>query len=172
MKTLGFARANNASASRRRGDAEYIVLLNDDTVVTPGWLGRLIGHLQDETIGLAGPVSNWTGNEARIDAPYADDLDGLDEFAAERAKQHPGDVFDIPVLAMYCVAVRKSLIDGLGRLTTSASRWACSRTTTSRCASGRPASGSCASKACSSITGVGVVPAHEPGRVRRPVRSQ
>jgi GT2 family glycosyltransferase len=91
-------------------------MLNDDTVVTPGWLGRLIGHLEDDSIGLVGPVSNWAGNEARVEVPYSADLVGLDEFAARQSDDHRGDVFDIPVLAMYCVAGRKRFMDQLGGL--------------------------------------------------------
>jgi O-antigen biosynthesis protein len=37
---LGFARAVNFAASRARGD--FLVLLNDDCVVTDGWLGALL----------------------------------------------------------------------------------------------------------------------------------
>lgn len=114
-ENLGFARATNAGIEAA-GDADFVVMLNDDTVVTPGWLGRLLSHLDNKEIGMVGPVTNWTGNEARIEVPYGDDLEGLEEFAAQRAAQRQHEVFDIGVLAMYCVAIRKSLIDQLGRL--------------------------------------------------------
>jgi GT2 family glycosyltransferase len=114
-ENLGFARANNVGIAAAQ-DADYVVLLNDDTVVTPGWLGRLIAHLDDETLGLVGPVTSWTGNEAKVDIPYGDDLQGMDEFALQRSEAHRGEVFDIPVLAMYCVAMKKSLVDSLGGL--------------------------------------------------------
>ena len=114
-ENLGFARATNTGIEAA-DDADFVVMLNDDTVVTPGWLGRLLSHLDNEEIGMVGPVTNWTGNEARIDVPYGDDLEGLEEFAAQRAVEHQHEVFDIAVLAMYCVAIRKSLIDRLGRL--------------------------------------------------------
>jgi GT2 family glycosyltransferase len=114
-ENLGFARANNVGIEAAK-DADYVVLLNDDTVVTPSWLGTLVSHLQNERIGLVGPVTSWAGNEARIDVPYGDDLDGLDEFARQRRDREQGSVFDIPVLAMFCVAIRKPLLDRLGRL--------------------------------------------------------
>jgi GT2 family glycosyltransferase/glycosyltransferase involved in cell wall biosynthesis len=114
-ENVGFARANNIGIEAA-ADADYIVLLNDDTIVTQGWLGRLIGHLQDKTVGMVGPVTSWAGNEAKIEVPYDDDLAGLDEFAARRAEEQRGEKFDIPVLAMYCMAIRKNLIDDLGRL--------------------------------------------------------
>ena len=44
-ENLGFARANNIGIAAA-GDAEYIVFLNDDTVVTPGWLSRMVQYLE------------------------------------------------------------------------------------------------------------------------------
>jgi len=91
------------------------VLLNDDTVVTDGWLTGLIRHLDDSSVGIVGPVTNFTGNEAMVDVPY-DSVDRLDEFAAEYTASHAGKTFDIKSLAMYCVAMRRSLFDVLGGL--------------------------------------------------------
>ncbi len=59
----GFARACNQGLALADGD--MLVLLNDDTLVTPGWLPRLIAPLRDPAIGLAGAVTNRIGNEAR-----------------------------------------------------------------------------------------------------------
>ena len=113
--TVGFPRANN-QARAELGDSEFVVLLNDDTVVTRGWLGRLLRYLeQDPSIGLVGPVTNWIGNEAQIPVGY-DDLGGLDEFAAQLVRQKHGRTFEIPVLAMYCVAMRRRLLDEIGLL--------------------------------------------------------
>jgi GT2 family glycosyltransferase len=68
-QNLGFARANNLGLSAA-GKCEYLVLLNDDTVVTEGWLTKMIRYLEDPRIGLVGPVTNWAGNEAKIDVEY------------------------------------------------------------------------------------------------------
>ena len=70
-ENAGFARANNLGL-QAAGDCEFVVLLNDDTVVTAGWLGRLLSYLDDDSVGLVGPVTNWAGNEARIDVGYDD----------------------------------------------------------------------------------------------------
>src|SRR5262249_6804773 len=45
QKNHGFARANNQGITLSRG--EYIILLNNDTVVPPGWLSRLLRHLRN-----------------------------------------------------------------------------------------------------------------------------
>ena len=72
QENLGFSGGNNLGVRACRG--EYIVVLNNDTVVTPGWLGRLVRHLEDDdALGLVGPVTNAIGNEACVDVDYDDD---------------------------------------------------------------------------------------------------
>lgn len=52
-KNYGFAKANNVGAKTAQG--EYIVFLNNDTVVTPFWLNELVNILEkDKRIGVAG----------------------------------------------------------------------------------------------------------------------
>ncbi|HLL77064.1 MAG TPA: glycosyltransferase [Pyrinomonadaceae bacterium] len=109
----GFARANNQGAALASG--EYLVLLNNDTVVPPGWLGRLLRHLHDPSVGMAGPVTNFAGNEAKIDAPYRTWAE-MEEFARRRAWAHDGLRADIHVLAMFCVALRRRTFDETGPL--------------------------------------------------------
>ncbi len=114
-ENVGFPRANN-QAIERATDSDYVVLLNDDTVVTRGWLARLLRYLErDPSIGLIGPVTNWIGNEAQIPVTYRD-LGELDPFASARVVRHSDETFDIPVLAMFCVAMRRRLLDEIGLL--------------------------------------------------------
>jgi GT2 family glycosyltransferase len=113
-RNLGFAAANNIGL-RLLADCEYLVLLNNDTVVPPGWLGQLIGHAAREDVGLAGPVTNWTGNEARIPASYGT-IAEMEEFARTWTERHRGRVFDIGVLAMFCVAMRREVFLRAGEL--------------------------------------------------------
>jgi GT2 family glycosyltransferase/glycosyltransferase involved in cell wall biosynthesis len=113
-RNLGFPRANNIGIEAA-GACDYVVLLNDDTVVTRGWLGRLLRHLETPGVELVGPVTNWTGNEARIEVVY-DSMDDMERFAADYTLRHEGVVWDIPMLAMYCVAMRRGLLDRIGFL--------------------------------------------------------
>ncbi len=111
---LGFAAANNIGI-RAAADSEYIVLLNNDVIVTPGWLGQLIRHLADPRIGMVGPVTNNTSNEARLELSEAD-LADIDQFARRYTSVRTGLSFDIPLLAMFCTAMRRSLVDEVGLL--------------------------------------------------------
>jgi GT2 family glycosyltransferase/glycosyltransferase involved in cell wall biosynthesis len=50
---LGFAKANNAGAQRSRG--RYLLFLNNDTLVQPGWLSEMLAICQrDPGVGVVG----------------------------------------------------------------------------------------------------------------------
>lgn len=52
-RNYGFARGNNIGAKNAKG--KYVVFLNNDTVVTPGWLNELVDVMEkDRDIGIAG----------------------------------------------------------------------------------------------------------------------
>ena len=109
----GFARGNNQGASTATG--EYLVFLNNDVVVTHGWLTRLIGCLQDSSIGMIGPVTNSASNEAKVRVTY-DSIEDLDRFANEYTQSHEGESFEIRTLAFFCVALRTERFNEIGPL--------------------------------------------------------
>ena len=113
-RNLGFPAANNVGI-RAATESDYIVLLNNDCIVTPGWLSRLIRYLQDPRIGMVGPVTNYAGNEACINPPYYR-LEDIDRFARRHTFTHRNRSFDIPMLAMFCVALRRAVVDEIGPL--------------------------------------------------------
>jgi GT2 family glycosyltransferase len=108
----GFAAANNQGLGLATGD--ILVLLNNDTIVTPGWLSGLCRWLDDPKVGLVGPVTNSIGNEARIETDYQD-LTGMLR-CARGVRSKAGQGFDIAVLAMYCVAMRREVFEKVGLL--------------------------------------------------------
>lgn len=109
----GFSAGNNQGVEASSG--EYIVFLNNDTVVTSGWLSGLISHLRDPGVGAVGPVTNFAGNESRIAVDYSD-ISGLDDFARRYTQAHAGESFEIGVLALFCMVVRRTVIDDVGLL--------------------------------------------------------
>ena len=115
-RNLGFAAANNIGIRDALDHgAERIVLLNNDVVVTPGWLTTLLAHLDEQHVGLVGPVTSFSGNEARIAVDYTE-VSGIDPFARRYTRAHANVVFDIPMLAMFCVAARRDVIETVGLL--------------------------------------------------------
>ncbi len=109
----GFAKGNNQGAAAARG--KFLVFLNNDIVVTPGWLPGLLKHLDNPTIGMAGPVTNASGNETRIPVTYQD-ISGLEAFSAEYTHTHAGENFEIAMLPFQCVALRRAVWDEVGPL--------------------------------------------------------
>lgn len=114
LDNLGFAGGNNQAACEAVG--EYLIFLNNDTVVTQGWVERLLAHFQsDPGIGLVGPVTNATGNEARISVSYNSPSE-MEAFAIDRAIAMSMRLFDIRMLAFYCVMARKDQYENMGGL--------------------------------------------------------
>ena len=110
----GFPAAANQGIAVARG--EQVLLLNNDTIVTTGWLRRMLGALHsDPEVGLVGPCSNCVSGAQQVDARY-DDLSGLDGFAWEWGKAHDRVVEDTTRLIGFCLLIRRELIDEIGVL--------------------------------------------------------
>lgn len=111
----GFSYGNNIGIKEAMGD--FIVLLNNDTYMTPNWIEKLILHFySDEKIGMVGPRTNNIGNEAKIDISYKN-MDEMVEFSEELYKKNRGIQYtDIRVLAFFCVAIKREVIEKVGLL--------------------------------------------------------
>jgi GT2 family glycosyltransferase/2-polyprenyl-3-methyl-5-hydroxy-6-metoxy-1,4-benzoquinol methylase len=108
----GFPAAVNQGLHAAHG--EYVVLLNNDTVLTTGWLTRLHEAFDaDPAVGLAGPCSNNVSGSQRINVEYRD-LAALDGFAWDWGKRHRGVVEDTDRLIGFCLAIRRAVIEQIG----------------------------------------------------------
>ncbi|GAW29465.1 glycosyltransferase [Carboxydocella sp. ULO1] len=112
-KNYGFAKANNQGLKIAKG--EFLVLLNNDTIVSRGWLDALVQHAKREDVGLVGPVTNSIGNQAKIEVDYKSPSE-VNEFAWKHCSKNKGIIFDIPMLAMYCVVMRREVFEKVGFL--------------------------------------------------------
>jgi glycosyltransferase involved in cell wall biosynthesis len=62
----GFAGGNNQGMAAASGD--YVLLLNNDVVVTPGWLDRMLSCAEKRPeIGIIGPRSNYVSGPQRVE---------------------------------------------------------------------------------------------------------
>lgn len=110
----GFAGGNNDGIHIATGNV--IVLLNNDTRVSEGWLSRLRSSLlSDRSIGLVGPVSNAVGNEQKIFVSCTTP-EGILREGRAWAEMSTDDCFETDRLGFFCVALRKDTIDHVGLL--------------------------------------------------------
>ncbi|HET9198110.1 MAG TPA: glycosyltransferase family 2 protein [Solirubrobacterales bacterium] len=112
-RNMGFAPACNQGLGLAQG--EHLVLLNNDTMVPPGWLGPLLAHLRDPAVGLVGPVTNRIGNEAEIETDYRT-WGELLAFARRQAGENAGQWLAMRTPAMFCLAMRRGTFQHLGPL--------------------------------------------------------
>jgi GT2 family glycosyltransferase/glycosyltransferase involved in cell wall biosynthesis len=111
-KNLGFAAGNNVGLAAATGD--YLVLLNNDTVVTRGWALTLLRHLQaDPSIGLIGPTTNNIGNEARIVMKY-DDIAHMPLEALNLTLSNMGKLLPMRNAAFFCAMFPRSTYETCG----------------------------------------------------------
>ena len=68
-------------------------------------------HALADEVGIVVAVTNFSGNESRIETDYST-LEEMQKFASKLE----GKRFDIETAAMYCVAARRSVIDRIGLL--------------------------------------------------------
>jgi GT2 family glycosyltransferase len=109
----GFAPAVNQGLRLATGD--ILVVLNNDTIVPPGSLARLVAHLGRPEVGLVGPTTNRCGTEAEVEAPYRT-YGELLRFARRRADVHAGAIFDVEVATLFCAALRQDVLERVGVL--------------------------------------------------------
>ena len=114
QKNLGFAAGNNCGLEVASG--EILVILNNDTYVTPGWMLDLARHLRkDPNLGLIGPVTNNIGNEAKIDIQYKD-MQDMQNAARVYTSSHVGKVLLLPTIAFFCAAMPRIVYEKVGGL--------------------------------------------------------
>jgi len=110
----GFAAANNIAAAQARG--EYLLLLNADTMVTSGWIERLMRpFLRDKTMGLVCPVTNFAGNEIKINVTYRDSRE-MEIFALALAREKVGQELQVNMAPLFCALIPRAVWEKIGGL--------------------------------------------------------
>ena len=111
----GFAAGCNQGIRKARG--KYLLLLNNDTVVTPLWLDRMIACAQSSrAIGLVGPRTNSIyGVQMTGPGPYRTLADMI-RWSRMRHLAHLGDWFEVFALTGFCLLIKREVVKAVGLL--------------------------------------------------------
>ena len=114
---LGFAGGFNRGIEAARGD--YVVLLNNDTLVTEGWLEKMLAAFDaDPELAVAGPMTNCiSGAQLVKEVSYTDEA-SLQRFARERATDLAGHLELVSRITGFCMMISRSAIERIGTLDT------------------------------------------------------
>jgi GT2 family glycosyltransferase/tetratricopeptide (TPR) repeat protein len=114
---LGFAAGNNQGIAMARG--RYILLMNNDVAVTPGWLERMIVCAETHPrAGIVGPKSNYvSGPQLVKNVDYnTQTLEGLTTFAKRFAVENAQQATRILRVVGFCMLIRREVINKIGAL--------------------------------------------------------
>ena len=112
---LGFAGGMNSGLREATGDV--ICLLNSDTVIAEGAIGRLADRLRAERrLGLAAPVTNAAGNEQKIYLSTEASPEAVIREGAQYANCGPGGRIRAYRLDFCVVALSREVYEAIGGL--------------------------------------------------------
>src|SRR5207249_5725525 len=114
---------------------EYVVLLNNDTVVTEGWLNQMISLAGlSPAIGLVGPMSNYAAPPQLVESvpyrfgprkgqrlsglPITDqllvNLEDVNRFAWEFREKTKGKWLEAERLGGFCLLIKREVLERIG----------------------------------------------------------
>jgi len=132
---LGIKEACREAVAKAKG--EYLVLLNNDTVVTPNWLNHLLGLLNlSPGIGMAGPMSNYAAEPQLVEpVPYRVgpkklsglegrhgtsevlvDVEAVFKFARDFRDKNKAKWVEVDRLGGFCLIMKREVLIRIGPL--------------------------------------------------------
>ena len=114
-QNLGFAKGMNKGFEKV--SAKYTVWLNNDTIVTPNWLEKLVNHLEkNPDAGAIGPVSNGTGIIQNVEGFESKEYDDIQEFGKSINEKFKGSATEFHRIAGFCIVMKSELISKIGKI--------------------------------------------------------
>lgn len=114
-KNLGYAAGNNIGIRESKG--KYVILLNNDTLVSEKWLEKLVIPFEDSNVALVGPISNRIGSLQQVLLPNIDSNNWEIE-SKKYTEKHSGEYFETAKLCFFCVAISREALNIIGLLDT------------------------------------------------------
>lgn len=116
-ENLGFSKGCNIGILHSKG--EFLVLLNPDTLVWPGWIESLIAPLADENVGATGPLSDNVAGEQfvglHVPAELMTSREEVSQAVRSQRSSHNA-LRSTKLLIGFCLGLRRDLLERFGLL--------------------------------------------------------
>ncbi len=114
-KNRFFAGGNNQGLRAARG--RYLMLLNADTIVTPGWLSGLVACAERRPeLGIIAPYTNHAAGLQVLWPPAYRSLEELPIWSRRWSRRNRGKVRVVPWLIAFCVLIPRGVLEAVGYL--------------------------------------------------------
>ncbi|WP_133154588.1 glycosyltransferase, partial [Vibrio splendidus] len=120
---LGYTKSANVGLSSSKAD--FRIILNSDTIVTPDWVSKLSNvAFQSNNVGIVGPISNAAGSQSvpsvkgtkgqtainkLPDGFSIDDMNGIASINSENATMP-----SVPLIHGFCIGIKSEVIQEIG----------------------------------------------------------
>jgi len=118
----------------REARGDYVVLLNNDTIVTEGWLQKLVELVNlSPAMGMVGPMSNYAAPPQLVEpVPYRVkprrgkaprqyglnetllDVEAMQSFAREFREKHKTKWMEVDHLSGFCILLKREVLERVG----------------------------------------------------------
>jgi GT2 family glycosyltransferase len=112
-ENLGFAGGCNAGI--RAGRNPLVLVVNNDLILTRGWLTRLVHALtRNENVAAVAACSNYSIEDQQVDIGPFWDEESMHLKAGAFAKRHARLIEDVPFASGMCLLLRREVLDRTG----------------------------------------------------------
>jgi GT2 family glycosyltransferase/ubiquinone/menaquinone biosynthesis C-methylase UbiE len=110
----GFASAINTGILEAESD--YIILANNDIIVTPGAVERYIELANNKEVGIIGCMSNNASGYQQVEKANYNDIESMYDFASNFSKENKNKILKYPRVAFFFTLIKKEVFNKIGGL--------------------------------------------------------